>query len=692
MADETRRVDINLEFNRKGDKEAIGAFEKLRERVEAIRGKAEEAVEGFRQMGKSAEQAASKKFNSTNFGSVGRGLAGGVGQGGLGDIANSVDDLKDLYEQIKGVGTVSSIAAVQSAAAAGGLSGMLVTLGPIALALGAVSLAVKSYTDFINAQKASIDNVVAALKADTDIRLSNIEIIRTTSSEQIKATLEVQRAKLAEIEAEKAIRAAQLEDFKKRSETSFSPTEVGALNMAIQVTEQAVADLTTRETELANAVKNSTEVLLPAIEAREKEAAAAQKAAEFIKAIPGEVNRLVSAFDDLKKANADIATAEEERAKAVALRARDDIRSAQVADLERKINAARETEARNERAQRIADLRKEQNDVEAEVLQKGRGRIEQINQQYMQNELKALNSYLVAERRATADYNRDRVRQVEDLYDTLKDLSGKRDVAAFVSARRTGLKGIRRNDEDFGTEASRRFEDYQAQRREALAARNQAIADVQTAGRVEVETRKAQLQERIALETEAGQTELKQSEVLTQQLAQLRQRFAAEDLTARRRSEDETYRMTLGKLNERKNAIASVISSTFNPAVTAFYSLGTAIVDLFNRARTAASAPMTGSAQDVARGRNYITAYATGTPRVPRSGIYHLDKDEAVLNRRDAADYRAGRMPQFANAGRQVVVQVQQMVFGEVATPSDVNNAVDMVFAAFENASQGMGG
>lgn len=150
--------------------------------------------------------------------------------------------------------------------------------------------------------------------------------------------------------------------------------------------------------------------------------------------------------------------------------------------------------------------------------------------------------------------------------------------------------------------------------------------------------------------------------------------------------------MTLIKLNERKNAITSIIANTFNPAVTAFYSLGTSIVDLFNRARTAATAPLVGSAQDVARGRNYITAYATGTPHVPRSGVYHLDAGEAVLNRRDAEAYRSGRMPQFANAARQVVVQVDKMIFGEVATPTDVNNAVDMVFAAFENASQGMSG
>ena len=347
------------------------------------------------------------------------------------------------------------------------------------------------------------------------------------------------------------------------------------------------------------------------------------------------------------------------------------------------------------RQDRIKALRADSAKAEVESKAKTQKSINDVNQRYMEQGLKSLNRYLTAEQRATENYNVNRVRKLEDLYANLSELAAKGDVAAFVTTRRTGLRDIRRGDEDFGSGARQRLEDYQTERRDALQARNQQITELRAAAQTELQGRKAEIAEKIKLEQTAGQQQLSQSQQLQQQLANVRQQFAQQDLDARRRSEDEAYRVQIGKLRERQAAITTTLTNTFNPAVTSIYTLGSAVVNFVNRIRQAAAAPvksLTGSAGgDVKAGRDYITAYASGTSRVPASGVYHLDQGEAVLNKYQAAVYRSSSTPGFAGGSRQLVVNINNPIFGEVVTPSVMHEQINEVVAGFGLAVSGAG-
>lgn len=752
MADEQRNVKILFDFKRSGDTEALSSFKKLQQTIEAnkataanlkqefaqvrtelnnldddgsqalvqnterarraaqqaqiefaqLRGEIKAAAEQADKLGTNTQKAAATARSGgggggANFGTIGRGLTA-FGLGEAGQLANTVDDLKDIYEQFKNIGGVSGAVATGTAAAAGGMSALMGTVLPIAGIAVAGSLALKALTDSIAAQKKAVDDVVASLKASTDSRLNDIDVIKTSTSEQIKSTIDVQKTKLQEIQAEKAQRQAFLDDINRQYTelgAALDPARRAALGQAGQVAQQSIQDLTDRENELTTAIANNTDKILPAIEAREKEAAAITKAAEDAKTFISELKRYSEIQQQLKDANAAISTAEKDRQAVIQKRAQDDLRAARISQLEAQITAAKAKEEEAARQDRIKALRADSAKAEIDSKSKTQKSISDINQRYMEQELKSLNRYLTAEQRATENYNVNRVRKLEDLYANLSELAAKGDVAAFVTTRRTGLRDIRRGDEDFSTGARQRLEDYQTERRDAVQSRNQQIAELKAAAQTELENRKTEIAEKIKLEQKAGEQQISQSQQLQQQLANLRQQFSQQDLDARRRSEDEAYRVQIGKLRERQAAITATLTNTFNPAVTSIYTLGSAVVNFINRIRQAASAPvksLTGSAGgDTKAGRDYITAFASGTRNVPLSGVYHLDQGEAVLNRQQAAVYRSNTMPGFAGGGRQLVVNINGPIFGEVVTPSVMHQQIDEVVAGVSLAVSGAG-
>lgn len=751
MADEQRNVAINFQFKRSGDTDALNSFKKIQQTIEAnkataaslkqvfadvraeikglddnagkefvtnidkakqaaaqtqlefaaLRGEIKGAAEEADKLGTATQKsAAGAKADgggggggggSANIGTIGRGLSG-IGFGDAGQLLNTADDLKDIYEQFKNIGGVSETVATGTQAAAAGYAATAVAILPIAAIAVAGALAMKVLTDTIAAQKKAVDDVVAGLEADTSQRLLNIEIIKSASSEQIKNTLEVQKAQLAQVQADKASRQAFYDANVKRYNESSDLIERAGIAQANLVAATSIDNLKIREDALTKSIDNNTNNILPAIEAREKESKAIEQATENAKNFVSELKRYSDLQQQLKEASAAVTTAEKDRQQTIQKRAQDDLRAAQISQLESKIENAKAAEEAQARKDRITALRAESGQAETEVAAKTQKSITDTNQKYMEQQLKSLNRYLLAEQRATENYNVNRVRKLEDLYANLSELAAKGDVAAFVTTRRTGLRDVKRGDEDFGTGAQQRLQDYQNERRDALQARNQQLADARAAGQAELTDRKAQIDEKIKLEQKAGEQQLSQSQQLQQQLANLRQQFSRDDLDARRRSEDEAYRVQIGKLRERQNAITQTLTNTFNPAVSSIYNLGTSVINFINRIKQAAAAPvqsLTGSAGgDLKKGKNYITAFATGTPKVPVSGVYHLDEGEAVLNQREAAAYRANRLPGFASAGRSMVVNVNA-VFGEITTPSQMRQQINEVVAGVQLAVNG---
>jgi hypothetical protein len=177
-------------------------------------------------------------------------------------------------------------------------------------------------------------------------------------------------------------------------------------------------------------------------------------------------------------------------------------------------------------------------------------------------------------------------------------LGASRDVAGFISTRARGLTAIARGDEDASDASNERRKQYQA-------------------GAAE---RQKQYQAHLAQEQAAGQVRLKQSEKLQQQLTDLQQRYAQQDLQARRRSEDDAYRVQITGLQQRQKAIAQIVVTSINPAVTSVYNLGTSIVGFINRITSAASAIKNNTPTGVGFGYAQ-TAYKPSSVTVNVAGV-----------------------------------------------------------------------
>lgn len=365
--------------------------------------------------------------------------------------------------------------------------------------------------------------------------------------------------------------------------------------------------------------------------------------------LPAEIKK---ASDELAKLNTQITDVESKRKTQLANREQEDKRAGEIADLENQIKKAQNDEVEQLNRDKITKLKAEGGDAEAQAIVKQNDRIQQINDQFFANQTKAWNSYYTAETRADAQHKTDRLRQLEDLNASLLNLSASRDVAGFIQARTSGLTNIRRGDEDASTASRQRREDYETQAREADEARNKQLADLRTANERENTERRNALNKRIAEEEAAGQGQLKQSEILQQKLATLRQQYASEDLAARRRNEDEAYNTQIGKLRQRQSELNNIVGKSLDPARTSLVNLANGIVNFINQIRTAASAP---------------------APRPPTISGYS----------------NGSYTPPPASAAKQATVVVQNLNMGKVATPADVAAAQRNIIQAVHTATGG---
>lgn len=363
---------------------------------------------------------------------------------------------------------------------------------------------------------------------------------------------------------------------------------------------------------------------LPLIEARERETAAIERQREAVRRSAEEYANSVARLRDL----------EASRATLLADRAREDARAAQIGALERRIAAARDREAAQERERRMADIRREGGEREAAIRRKAADDLAEMDREYLERALKAQQDYAREVVRAEEDFGRERLRKLQDLNDDLLDLAAQRDVAGFIRRQRAGLTDLARGDEDFGIRQRRRLEDFQREQAERAAEFQQRRAERQAQLRQELAEQRQQLQQRLEQEREAAQQRLKESQRLEQELSALRARFAEEDKIRTRQLEDEKYRTEIAALRRRQAEIAPILGRAFNPALAAVQNFARTAEAEFRRliglfqgvaaSRTATPPP--------ARGGGVVRRLATGLDYVPRDNYPALlHRGEAVL-------------------------------------------------------------
>lgn len=106
-------------------------------------------------------------------------------------------------------------------------------------------------------------------------------------------------------------------------------------------------------------------------------------------------------------------------------------------------------------------------------------RLRKLNADYMRSEREAVEKYRAEEAKRTRDYNKERVRLLEDLNSNLLSAQEANDVVAFIQAQRAGELRLKRQAEDAQDEDKERANRFEAERREAEQRRADRIAEIQ---------------------------------------------------------------------------------------------------------------------------------------------------------------------------------------------------------------------
>lgn len=189
------------------------------------------------------------------------------------------------------------------------------------------------------------------------------------------------------------------------------------------------------------------------------------------------------------------------------------------------------------------------------------------------------------------------------------------------------------------TDAQLRYDEESLKRTEQHQLR---IADMNEAFALERQKRQEELQRRVddSLAEEAEQKKVREA-AFNAELAELGNAEARklQTLQNAHRNIEAAYAAHIGRIQNTVNAMGAVQG--------VFTAIGQSISNAINGIRNA----MMGGNQGVARpGRPSMTAYATGTSYVPRTGIYQLHSGEVVLDRNVSAMMRDRLGDNFSQA------------------------------------------
>lgn len=588
-------TNIGGDFKKTADVARSSASDIGRALDSGVSGAARDAATEVDKLGRKLDEVGNKKLDVSSaqgdlssslsaFAGLGGGLGADTGALQLGaDITGALEQISKFKEGITTTGAVlqGTTGTIGSLATAGAtLGGTFGTLGagigaialaaaPFVVALAAAALAVKSFTDLLAAQAAALDDAKARLAGDTQFRIDNALAIKNASSESIKAQLEEQQVKLQIIQADLAARRAQLKSIQDQYAAlgaSFDPAQRAALGQAGQLLQDSIGDLTAQEQELNRAIENATTVILPSVEAREREEAAIRDSEDALKdraaaeqAIANlyeQRNRLEGqAADQIRQTNQDrqraAARDEEDFNRSREERLQDNLDKLAAIDEAGLDKLAAIREQGNAKLAavdtRISGLNQQINDVAAKYLE-SRAKLET---DAAKSRADAIGKSQKDEAKALQDYNRRRLEIQKSYDDALLSAQEDNDVAGAIEAQRRKASELADAGTDYGTAKNERAQaladelakieetkqarlaDLQAQAEEQRAALQAQIAE-EHAARAQII---AEIQSQLDAEKKRIE-ETKQAEIAAQR-EQLAKEDEARALRLRRQAEDE---------------------------------------------------------------------------------------------------------------------------------------------------------
>lgn len=482
--------------------------------------------------------SAASSVRSVDLGSSLSGVSSSLRQAGLGgaadvtgigaDIAQAVEGFEQLAPALRNIGT-------QAAASISSFTGLEVGIGAVAAGAGVLVVGIAAVMVALEAWKTENEKTVQAIESwIAGVQNANAFLRGDPTAEEAARQLEDWNREIRDNQEQidllkqsygqlttnfgvfthlldaadaRGIRTMREEWDRLEERNRELNLSIGELSNTEAQAQIAATELTNKEAELAELRGSIAQQRIDALMRKEEEAARARyqqgiddlnmrrKYADFEASIRdiGDVSGKVS---DLKAASANRITALNDS----------------FADFLKKAE------------QRVADVNTD--------LAKRKGELER---DYMQAALKDTETYLKREKEANEDYQRDRVRAIQDMYDGMLSAEESNDVIAFIQAQRAGEKRIKQMDEDAAVESKRRAEEFVTLQKERREEFKKQLADIQAAAaeriaaiRREISDRRTLLAQQISEERAALRQRIQDVYTAAQQeIAMRKQAFAA---------------------------------------------------------------------------------------------------------------------------------------------------------------------
>lgn len=163
---------------------------------------------------------------------------------------------------------------------------------------------------------------------------------------------------------------------------------------------------------------------------------------------------------------------------------------------------------------------------EKEALGSKNAKVEQINSNFMANEIKETQNFQDQLKRDDSKFAKDRLRLIEDLNDNLLKDAADGDVSAFIQAQKAAEKQLSRMDEDHTDADKQQTQDFIKQREVARKERDIQLADTEKTFRDEEQKRKDAYRDQLSALDQKHSAEMQAiQQAFVMQVAQLQSNF-----------------------------------------------------------------------------------------------------------------------------------------------------------------------